>query len=329
MFLEGVVKMMRILFISVISVFLIASILRSLAEVPDSVQIYSKGGKGIYKKVLGERETAIYETERDFIRKSGVIVSPDSKFIAIIETNRGVSSPETHDFSILPKNSLAIVDPEGKEIARLDEDVRMLCWSPDGEKIAYITGTYYEGGVGFKTTGVYVFDLEDGTKKQVTKAFSHPTIKDFKGGGYDINWAVHDSNIYIQEFEALGGNYMYNSKTGKTEKVLYKGIHFSSDGEYYLALCPEASPRLYVSSTNQEITDHVKSRLGYLPSGWIPDQKHHMLAIKVDYEPTPEDSISPTMPRAIIKGIRKVRQRTFFIYDVENDKIIKDWIEKP
>lgn len=292
-------------------------------------EIYSKGGKYIYKgESVNKKEFAIYETKRDFIKAGSVTRSPNHKYIAAIETSRGTISPETKDYSILPKNDLVILDSTGNLFYLVDDDVRKYSWSPDGGKIAYITGTYYEGGVGFKTTGVYILDLKDGSKRKITKDFPSPTVKDFEGGGFDINWAIHDRNIYVQEFDYLGGNYMYDTKTGKTVRVPYKGIYFSPDGEYYLSLSTEDSPRLYITTNNQEITERVESRFGYLPQSWITDQGHQMLIVKIDYEPTPHDALAPGKPQAMVKGVRKIRQKTLFIYDVEKDKIVKQWTEK-
>jgi WD40 repeat protein len=291
--------------------------------------VYSLDSKGIHRLDTKSNERKIIFDTSGLYGVS-FSLSPSDTVIAVLVTKEGVTPPGAHDYSILPKNSLIFINTEGKEIGKLDEDVREFTWSPDGEKIAYITGVYDEGDIGFRTTGVYIFDLKDGSKKKITKDFPHPTIKDFEGGGYDINWAVHDSNIYIQEFEQLGGNYMYNTKTGKTEKVPYKGIHFSPDGKYYLALSSMEYPRVYVSSTNEEITERVKSRLGDVPWNWIPGQKHHILAVKVDYEPSPSDSIRLGRPKAIVKKVeRKIKQKTFFLYDVEKDQIIKEWVEKP
>jgi len=288
--------------------------------------VYSIDSKGIHRlNTKTNEEKIIFDTAG--LYKVSFSLSPSDAIIAVLITERGVTPPGEHDYSILPRNSLIFINPEGKRIAKLDDDVREYVWSPDGDKIAYITGTYREGKM-FKTTGVYIFDLRDGSKKQITKDFPHPTMKDYIGGGYDINWAVHDSNIYIQEFEPLGGNYRYNTKTGKTEKVPYKGIHFSPDRKYYLVLLSEDSPHLYVTATNQEITEQVTSRFGYLPQSWIQDRKHHMLAVKVDYEPSALDSIGPGKPKVWKKVERKIRQKTYFVYDVEKDQIIKEWTEK-
>ncbi len=290
--------------------------------------LYFIDSKGIHRlDTTSNEKKVIFNTVG--IYQVSLSLSPSDTVIALLVTKEGVTLPGEHDYSVLPRNSVIFITPEGKEIAKLEEDVREFSWSPDGEEIAYITGTYYEGGVGFKTTGVYIFDLKDGSKNQIVKEFTHPTIKDYEGGGYDLNWAVHDSNIYIQEFDYLGGNYMYNSKTGRTEKVPYKGVHFSPDGNYYLALPSEDFPRLYVSTNNREITEQVKLKIGYLPQSWMVDQKHHMLVEKVDFEPSFEDTVKQGKPKVMVKGERKIRLKTFFIYDVEKDQIIKEWIEKP
>ncbi len=314
-------------------VFLVSSLIIGAGRNKERTRyLYSLDSKGIHTLDTKSNERKIIFDTSGLYGVS-FSLSPSDTILALLVTERGVTPPGAHDYSILPKNSLVFINSEGKEIRKLNEDVRKFSWSPDGEKIAYITGTYYEGGVGFKTTGVYIFDLRDGSKKQITKDFSYPTIehrgKEFTGGGYDLNWAVYDSNIYIQEFDYLGGNYMYNTKTGKTEKVTYKGIYFSPDGKYYLKLSSEDYPHLYISATNQDITDQIKSRFGYLPQGWMPDQKHHMLAVKIDYEPSALDSIGSGKPKVMKKVERKIRQKTYFVYDVEKDQIIKEWIEKP
>jgi len=289
--------------------------------------IFSIDSKGIYRTdtTTNEKKT-IFNT----VGLYGVSfsLSPSDTIIAVLVTERGIVPPGAHDYSVLPKNSMVFIDLDGNEVARLDEDVRKFSWSPDGEKIAYIIGTYYEGGVGFKTTGVGIFDLKDKSKIRIKKDFPHRTIEGFIGGGIEINWARHDSNIYIRDFDYLDGIYRYNITTGKSEKVAYHGINFSPDGRYYLSISSMDYPHLYVSSTNEEITDRVKSKLGYVPRSWMPEQNHHMLAVKVEYKPSFVDTISSDKPRVMVDD-RKVKQKTFFIYDVETDQIIKEWIEKP
>jgi hypothetical protein len=140
---------------------------------------------------------------------------------------------------------------------------------------------------------------------------------------------MHDSNIYIQDFNYLGGVYRYNTKAGTSEDVQYHGIDFSPDGKYYLSIIPEDDTYLYHAASNENITDRVKSRFGYLPQSWIPEEDHHLLVVKVEYEPSPIDIIKNDKPRVYLAKDRKIRQKTFYIYDVDQDQITKEWIEKP
>jgi len=250
----------------------------------------------------------IYETKEDLL--IDISVAPTDTLIALLVKKEGVTPPDTFDYIVLPKNSLVFISPDGNEIGRLDEDVRKFSWSPDGQKIAYITGTYYEGGVGFKTTGVGIFDLKDRSKKQIKKDFPHRTIEGFKGGGYEIKWAKHDNNIYIRDFDYLDGIYRYNTKTGKSEKVDCNGIDFSPDGKYYIG-----DGTLYLTSTNENIMSLLRQKFGQqwtqFSLEWVFDKGHclHFIAQK---------------PIQKADGKWDYEGQYNVIYDVEKDEILKE-----
>lgn len=240
-------------------------------------------------------------------------VSPNNKYIAFIEETK----PEykRDGYEVAPQYCLVIIDDSGKLISRIERDVKKYVWSPDGEKIAFLTFRPCDPDYAYKCpSGAWVFDIN-----------TSETIK-IRDRASQVNWAIFDSAVYLFDYRTV---IRWNPRSKELDSTGYKGIYFSPDGKYYLALSSEDYPHLYVSSTNQEITNRVKTRFGYLPRGWMSDQKHHMLAVKVDYEPTPEDTISSGRPRAMVKGERKIIQKTFFIYDVEKDQVIKEWIEKP
>ncbi|MCJ7507655.1 MAG: hypothetical protein MUO85_02845 [candidate division Zixibacteria bacterium] len=292
--------------------------------------VYSLDSKGIHRWDTKSNERKIIFDTFGLYNVS-FSLSPSDTILALIVTERGVTPPGAHDYSILPKNSLVFINSEGKEIGKLNEDIRRFSWSPDGNKIAYITGTYYEGGVGFKTTGVYIFDLKDGSKKQITKDFAYPTIEDrgkeIKGGGYDLNWAIHDSNIYIEEFGYLGGNYMYNTKTGKTEKVAYKGIDFSQDGLYYITQVWDMPKfRLYRSKDNDDLSSLLTpfNRLcnGNIEIKWIKTPGHLLLLTITVYEENNPPRRTPE-GEAEVQLITGIKSKTNYVFDVETNKVIK------
>jgi WD40 repeat protein len=269
----------------------------------------------IVNKITGDKRF-IYQSPKAYV--DWISVSPNREFIAGIE-------PEDST-----KNRLLIIDPKGNITHLIIDDVRKYDWSPDGEKIAYITGTYYEGGVGFMTTGVWIFNLRDHSKTQIKKDFPHQTVKTtggelFEGGGFQINWTEHDSNIYIQDFGHVGGVYRYNTKISKSEKVDYKGIDFSPDGKYYARSIPELDYQVYLAETNEPVTERLSARfkdLRFLPT-WVPDEKHYLQIVKVDF------IVEPVIPGRQGGKILGVRQKKYTIYDIETDQIIKEWIEKP
>ncbi|MDD3731053.1 MAG: hypothetical protein PHU88_01615 [candidate division Zixibacteria bacterium] len=289
----------------------------------DSFEIIWKSDKTICKKDIKGDEKNLYETDKDYISYRGVHISPNNKYIAVIETTEGYTPPEKYDYEILPKNSLVIIDTNGTVYYKIDDNVRKLSWSPDGTKLAYITGEYREEGLGFKSTGVFLFDLINGNKITVTKDFPHPSIKNYTGAGYDINWAVHDSNIYIKEYDKAGGNYVYDTKTRTTHQVPYKGIHFSPDGKYYIAINPEDDTYIYETATNQDISDEVKLAINSIPISWLPDREHHLQVVKLLYS----DTLKYDSVRIVVDN-RKIRGKRYIIYDVDKRVIVKEWVEE-
>jgi len=232
---------------------------------------------------------------RDRAYVDWISVSPNRKFIAGIEPQDSITNT----------NRLQIISSEGEVIYSIDDDVRKFSWSPDGEKIAYITGTYEEDK-GFISTGLYIFSLKDGSKKQIAPR------------AYHVNWATFDSCIYYEGFK-------YNPVTGKMEETQYHGINFSPDGRYYTTTIPEVGFKVYFTETNQPVTERFSARfkdLRFMPT-WAPDHDHCLQIKEVDFI---VDPIIPGKRGGIIVG---VKQKKYTIYDIETDQIIKEWTEKP
>lgn len=294
----------------------------------DGPSVYTKGGKEVYYVKSRAETTTVYETTADFIYDSDAKLSPTHDYIAVIVTKQGVVQPRGHEYAVLPENNLIIVDVSGNIICSTGDNARVVSWSPDGTKLAYITGLFREEGIGFKPTGVYVIGIPDCTKVKVVRDYPRMSEDGYDGCGYDLNWALHDSVLYIQESSHWGGNYSYNPKTGKTQQVDYKGIYFSPDGRYYFSLDPEVlQVDLYVAATNEDITSRVRQRIKEIPAGWVPDRPHHLLSTLIEYDKKPEDTAGIRRPRAFPVGKYPVKLRTFLLYDVEMDSIVKEWTE--
>ena len=308
---------------SILCLVILSSVVsRIMSADASGLYLYSIDPKGIHRSDAdGQSKKTILDTSE--MHKVSFTISPSDTLIAVLITERGVDSPGGLDFSVLPRNWMLFIDRDGNEITRLNDNVRKFSWSPDGEKIAYITGTYYDGGVGFKTTGVWIFDLRDSSKVRIEKNFPHETIDGYIGGGFKINWAKHDSNIYIEDFDYLDGIYRYNTSTGKSEKVAHHGIRFSSDGKYYLMTLSEANHliRLFRTSTHEEITNQIKARFGEgirnESMNWVFDQGHLARYFKQEYEFANEND------RQLGKASSS-RIAYNVLYDVEKDEIVKE-----
>ena len=274
----------------------------------------------LYKRNVDDNEvTLIYETDADYI--VDIRVAPSDTIIAILIEEEGVTPPGAHGYSVPPRSSLMFIDLDGNEIGAFDEDVRKFSWSPDGEKVAYITGTYYEGGVGFKTTGVGILDLRDFSQTSITADFPHRTIDGVVGGGFEINWARHDGNVYIEDFGYLAGRYKYDANAGKSEPVEYKGISFSPDGKYYILTVNEGTDGAHVfeTSSNEDLTGLVVARFGYRPGSlasfnWVFDRGHILHYRSNAFEFDNEED----RPKEIDSTPHNV------LYDLERDEVLKE-----
>ena len=292
------------------------------SENAQSPCLYLIDSYGIHKR-LAENDEArtVFNTAGLYMVK--FTLSPSDTTIALLITESGYTPPEEHYSTELPKNHMVFTDTAGKEIARLDEDVRRYSWSPGGQKIAYITGTYYEGGVGFMVTGVGVFDLRSGAKTAINRTHPHPSLKDYEGGGYEIYWAPHDSSIYIEDFGYVGGSYRYDTKTGKTEQIPYLSVNLSPDGRYYIGPQGEGydSLQLYRTATNDEVFERFWRRFGRPEArhsiNWVFDRGHvlHVTTRQTVFAEGKEHTFANALGMEMTCNV---------LYDVEKDEIVKE-----
>jgi len=245
-------------------------------------------------------------------------VAPGEEIIGVLVSERGVGSAGAHDYSVLPRNHMLFLDTAGDTIATLDRDVRKFAWSPDGSKLAFIAGTYYEGGIGFKPTNAGIFDIVDGSIRAITSDFPHESRNRYDGPGIEISWARHDGNIYIHDFDYGAGNYRYNVHSGKSEPVNYKGIDFSPDGTYYLGdwrAETNTRPRLYLTATNEDLTERLSTRFGADDSRmalyWRFDRGHCLHVIREVYGKN-------------VAGSSGISLDMNVLYDPETDRILKE-----
>ena len=136
--------------------------------------------------------------------------------------------------------ALRLVDLEGRTLKSL-HGVYDYSWSPEGRRIAYVSGDHYEGGRGFLATGVWLLDVDSGEIRKINEV------------GFYVKWAKHDGRIYI---EGPDGIVAFDPTTERTEPTTVKGLRFSPNGEYYYRRASEGGPfRIFDASSDEDITD--------------------------------------------------------------------------
>lgn len=130
----------------------------------------------------------------------------------------------SHKYYFYIDSRLVLVGINGSTLASISHVYRF-AWHPNGRQIAYITGAYDEDGVGFNSTGTWIFNLD---LNESTKIFN---------GGYDINWAEWDQNLYIDTYSSKQSStarvMRFSPSSGRLAETAHEGIHFSPDGRYY------------------------------------------------------------------------------------------------
>jgi hypothetical protein len=307
----------------IVTVLLCSSVAGSEKIMASGIEIHSTG-KQVTKLSPGGVIEVIYETRKSIGRDPEI--SPNGEYVSIVETSEWGGNDLSR--KIPPRNNLVICDTGGAILCEIGDDVRELSWSPDGERIACLTGSYNED-VGFNPTGIFIYNLTSKDKMPIEIPIANPAIEWCKEPGYQICWARHDSNIYIKRAESCGGNYMYDVKTGQTRQVPYKGIYFSPDGEFYLDVDPENGNFVYETTSNREITDSVLLSLPQIPLHWVPDSTHHLLSGKIDYEDYTANGEKVDPSRVYVSGQLIIKEKRFYLYDVEQRRIVNEWLEKP
>lgn len=192
-------------------------------------------------------------------------VSPeDSNYVSRHYDENGELVEDYH----LIGSTLRVLNLDGDMLASIS-DVQAYSWGPNGHQIAYITGTEYEGGFGFLSTGAWIYNVA--TQKTVS---IYPS-------GYDIQWANWDGNIYIYDpfNEEFSGTPVFEFDTAmqRLTATSHRGIYFSPDGRYYFAQGYEGSSlRVFETDTEDEIDvdllfyspDRSQTREAFTAAGW-------------------------------------------------------------
>lgn len=162
---------------------------------------------------------------------------------------------------------LIILGGDGNVISEPIDFVRDYVWSPDGRRLAYITGTYYEGGIGFLSTGTWILDLESRFSQKIHE------------GGHALHWAEWNGGLYIFELSGRPAKVLRHdgSWDRDVEPTDHQDIYFSPDGTHYYSLGRDGGfARIFQTDGDHDVTDeHPYFTEGdgrYLqPRAWLDD----------------------------------------------------------
>lgn len=179
----------------------------------------------IYKIDLKDSsKTLLYEADKRTMDR--LTLSPDNNYIAV---TRGDTYPMKEILIIdkkLRMNEHSIAVPEG---------ILAYAWSPDGKKIAYMTGQHGQAEMGqILSTGIWLYDLKRKEKKKV--AASAESIEWLSSGDLALNIAYKEQKSIDNRHSLEVNKYksaLYDATTGKIKKET-KGFHVSLDGRYSL-----------------------------------------------------------------------------------------------
>ena len=132
-------------------------------------------GKEIIKHDVNTQiKTVFFKTSKDFI--SDMKISSNGNYVALIETKDGTITEG--QYSTLPKNNMLILDKKGLVVRKISDNVQKFTFSPSGEDLAYINGSFFEGALGFKPEKVFILNIRSGTKENINEV----------DAPYDLNW---------------------------------------------------------------------------------------------------------------------------------------------
>lgn len=193
--------------------------------------------------------------------KSSYSISPDNSKLAVVMFKRSANVN-------IYNNSLTLIDLNSMKQRHVQSGIIDFCWSPKGDGLVYITGTYQDDFPGFKSDGVWIYNLE---VDENTKIFS---------SGRRVSWSNYDGNIYITDYYTV---HRYVVQSQEMEKTDLKGIYFSPDCKYYASGPHETeSSVIYYRDKNTKdevINQSLKEALGYFYyRSWLPEHNYLLVS---------------------------------------------------
>jgi hypothetical protein len=220
--------------------------------------------------------------------------------VAVVSVEVG-TSPEAHSNVKAARYSMKLLDADGSARGGEFENVRDFQWNPDGDLIAYCTGEAAPGKDDLILTGTWILDVKSGSTKRIFETGRHAAWARFDGGLY-----IYDvADPLVAEPRVL----RYDPATGEIGQTGYKGIDFSSSGDFYFRRRTSklGGVDIYRSDTNHSILKSSKALSGLVPQpiAWL--EKDDLLLFETWYYGQ----------RGVLQAVPRTR-----IYDPSSDSVI-------
>jgi dipeptidyl aminopeptidase/acylaminoacyl peptidase len=251
-------------------------------------------------------ESLLYTSPYPEIRT--VKISADGSLFALLE----VDHSKKHRV-----NYLKVLDRKGTLKYEAQPDVRKYNWDPGSNRLAYITGTFYEGGVSFIPTGFYLYDFLVDKETRITTDGFEP---------FELNWvrtATEDA-IYVESLSRdLEKQFLrYNLLRETFEIIPFRSIGVSPDGKYYGNY--EVNCRcvkIFDRSTQTEQSRYNLSDTDR-PVGWAYNDSHLYVVEKFAYNKEKHQVvIGDELKTVTLNG--SVSEAAIIVLDGDNGQVVQ------
>ncbi len=186
--------------------------------------------------------------------------SPDGRFVAF-----RALLPVPSEHGMRDNWVLYVLDVHGREVRAVPGGCRY-AWSPDGQEMGVIHGTFVASGRGFSPERMCILRPEGGAELTVEGLYQA------------LAWPRFDGHLYMFY---RGQAFCWRRGATCPEPVAYQAINFSSDGTYCLypsVKYIEPGYDIYSRTTNQPITQGDRCAIErvlvtkFAPSMWLGDK---------------------------------------------------------
>ncbi|MCH7575089.1 MAG: PD40 domain-containing protein [Candidatus Marinimicrobia bacterium] len=276
----------------------------------------------LYKLDINTGEESLIFTLR-YKRHQYLKIAPNGGLLAFAEKKSGQfhTAEARHQGrpDVWGKAYIRVISPDGELLHTLEDGLKF-AWSPDGNKIAYVTYDLNDADYTYKSpTGLWIYDLETGERRRISRYAQR------------LKWAEFDNNLYFtQSLDVL----RYSSESGVIDSTDYAGIDFSPDGQYYfLRYDPMISHKrqIYDTATNEVFLNERQMQFPQIVArgtiinivDWINGRKSILLIRTTTY-----DSPPPVRGASKVNYLVQIVQGEsikHFLFDVETRRVIKEF----